>query len=249
VRNALGAAFGYFSILPVGRYALGAAPDAAALGALPVVGATVGALAGLLGWLVSLALPQPLAAALTVAALIVLTGAIHVDGFLDGCDAFVASVTPERRLEILKDPRHGTFAVAGMFVAGSLWLTALGTLAPRDYPAALAFSGALARAAVVPLAFIFPYAPGGQASQTFSARPAVWPLLATTGVLLVAAYALAPPLVLLVPAALVAAWLIARWVAPRLGGGLVGDAYGFAIVIVEIGVLTAIAAGAVARGG
>jgi adenosylcobinamide-GDP ribazoletransferase len=178
----------------------------------------------------------------------VLTGAIHVDGFLDGCDAFGASVSAERRLEILKDPRHGTFAVAGMFVAGALWLAALDAVPAGSFPATLAFSGALARAAVVPNAFFFPYAPGGRATDAFEVRPGIAPLVASLAILALAAYAFAPPFVALVPASLGAAHLIARWIARRLGGGLVGDAYGFSIVTLEIAILGILAAGSVASG-
>ncbi|MBD5653652.1 MAG: adenosylcobinamide-GDP ribazoletransferase [Candidatus Eremiobacteraeota bacterium] len=229
--------------MPVGKFALGPPPGPAALTALPLVGAVVGALAGTLGWIASLALSHALAAAVALGAVIVLTGAMHVDGFLDGCDAFIASVSPERRLEILKDPRHGTFAVAGMFVAGSLWLAALAALPPKDYPADLAFAGALARAAVVPNAFRFPYARANAPTEVLGSRPAALPLMLIFVALLAAAYVLAPALVLLVPAAVLGGWVVASWAAGRLGGGLVGDAYGFAIVILEIGVLIALAAG------
>lgn len=45
---------------------------------------------------------------------ILLTGALHVDGFADVCDAFLCPATPERRLEIMHDSRLGTFGVLGL---------------------------------------------------------------------------------------------------------------------------------------
>lgn len=234
--------------MPVGRFAAGPAPDATTLVALPLVGAVVGALAGSLGFGASFVLPHTIAAAIALGAVIVLTGAIHVDGFLDGCDAFIATVTPERRLEILKDPRHGTFAVAGMFVAGTIWYASLAAIPPVRYPAILAFAGALARAAAVPNAFAFPYARGGAVARAFVSRPAIVPLIAIITVITIAAFAIAPPYVAMVPVAIAISWLLGRSIARRLGGGLVGDAYGFIIVIVEIAVL-AVVAGAGSRGG
>ncbi len=234
--------------MPVGRFAAGPAPDATTLVALPLVGAVVGALAGSLGLGASFVLPHAIAAAIALGAVIVFTGAIHVDGFLDGCDAFIATVTPERRLEILKDPRHGTFAVAGMFVAGTIWYASLAAIPPARYPAILAFAGALARAAAVPNAFAFPYARGGAVARAFVSRPAIVPLLAIMTVITIAAFAIAPPYVVMVPVAIAISWLLGRSIARRLGGGLVGDAYGFIIVIVEIAVL-AVVAGAGSRGG
>ncbi len=218
-----------------------AAPDADALIALPVVGALVGALAGMIGDGASRVLGRELGAALALAALVILTGAIHLDGFLDGCDAFFASVAPERRLAILKDPHHGTYAVAGMFVAGCCWYAALVTLAPEREIAALAFAGALARAAVLPCAFAFPYARIGAAPRAFVTRPPIGAVVATLVVLAVAAYAFAPPYVLLVPALVALAFVLARTIARRLDGGLVGDAYGFLIVIGEVVATVALA--------
>ena len=135
-----------------------------------------------------------------------------------------------------------------MFVAGSLWLAALAALPPRAYPLTLAFAGALARAATLPLAFAYPYAPGGNETPAFATRPGVVPVVAVLAILTLAAYALAPPLGLLVPGALLAGRLMAGWIAARLGGGLVGDAYGFEIVILEIACVVAVAAGTAARG-
>lgn len=208
----------------------------------------MGALAGAAGWATSLAAPHLLAAAVALGGAIVLTGAVHVDGFLDGCDAFFASVATERRFEILKDPRHGTFAVAGMFVAGTLALAALVAIAPRAYPAVMAFAGALARAAAALNARLFPYAAAARPNAALGTKPPLVPILVTLVVLAAAGYALAPAFAAAVPLAVAASWLVARWIAARLGGGLVGDAYGFTIVLLETGVLCAAAAGA-GRGG
>jgi len=49
--------------------------------------------------------------ALMVAAPVWITGGIHMDGFLDTQDALGSCQTKERRLEILKDPHAGAFAI------------------------------------------------------------------------------------------------------------------------------------------
>ncbi|MDB5028156.1 MAG: adenosylcobinamide-GDP ribazoletransferase [Candidatus Eremiobacteraeota bacterium] len=217
------------------------APDAVALAWLPFVGALVGAIAGLAAYAVGLVAPHALAVATAFGLTIVLTGAMHVDGFLDGCDAFFASVAPERRLEILKDPRHGTFALAGFAVAGAFWLGALWSLEPSRYPIALALSGAAARWSAVIHARWFAYGRGGAPTRAFESRPPLGVL--ALGAVLVAA--LAFPLrgagVAAVSAALATAAVALVWARARLGGGLVGDAYGFAIVVAEIAALVALA--------
>jgi adenosylcobinamide-GDP ribazoletransferase len=50
---------------------------------------------------------------LLLLAWVVVTGALHLDGFCDLCDGLLAGQTPAERLQILKDPHLGTFALAG----------------------------------------------------------------------------------------------------------------------------------------
>ncbi len=226
-------AFGYFSIVPVRRAASAQAPGPAVLAALPIVGAAIGAAAGLCAWLVSFAAPQPLVTATAFGALVVLSGAIHVDGFLDCSDAVFPAVPPSRRLEILKDPRHGTYAVAGMAVVTVFWVAALGTCEPKKLPALLAFTGALARLAAVWNTRWTPYAPGGRVASALESGASLPPLLVESCVLVVASRFIAPWLWTTVPLSLVLAFALSRYIARRLGGGLVGDAYGFLIVCIE----------------
>jgi adenosylcobinamide-GDP ribazoletransferase len=85
--------------------------------AYPLVGLAVGLLPA-----AALLLPIPDAprAALALAAWVCATGALHLDGWGDCCDAAFAppkgdeAATRARRLEILKDPRMGVFGVAGI---------------------------------------------------------------------------------------------------------------------------------------
>ena len=52
-----------------------------------------------------------LQAAVAVLIPVLVTGGIHLDGFLDTSDALSSWQTTERRLEILKDPHTGAFAI------------------------------------------------------------------------------------------------------------------------------------------
>jgi adenosylcobinamide-GDP ribazoletransferase len=49
-----------------------------------------------------------------VVAPIIITGGIHMDGFLDTQDALSSYQPRERRLEILKDSHAGAFAIQGL---------------------------------------------------------------------------------------------------------------------------------------
>ena len=205
----------------------------------------LGAAAGFAGLGASRILPAPLGAVAAYGALTAFTGAIHLDGFLDGCDAFVASVPPERRLEILKDPRHGTFAVAGMFLAGSTALAALTALPPARYPAALAFAAALARAGTVCGAYRFPSAragPGARREPHFRAGGTCLAAVASSLALLaLAGRGAGRGGTALVPLGVCAALATEAWICGRLGG-VTGDAHGFTIVAIETGLVAALAA-------
>lgn len=232
--KALLAAFAYFSILPVGASRVREGPNAASIAALPLVGAVVGALAGLGGWLAAAYLGPIVGAAIAFVLMLVLSGAMHVDGFLDSCDALFASAEPSRRLEILKDPRHGTFAVAGMAIACVLSLAALIAFPAQRLPEVLAFTGALARACGVLPAVTYGYGGG--------ARSPAWACAIAFALLLAASFALAPFAWIAVPAAAAVSLLLARWIARRLGGTLRGDSYGFIIVAIEVLLLLALVA-------
>ena len=219
------------------------APDAATLAWLPLVGAVVGGLAGGAALGVARVAPHPLAVVTAFALAIVLTGALHVDGFLDGCDAFFASVDPARRLEILRDPRHGTYAFAGGAVVGALWLAALWCVPVDALPLGLACAAASARLGAVAHALVIPYGRAGEVTPAFAQRPPRWGL--ALDLVLVGALAVGLGVwrgVAVVVTAFVVAVAAAAFARVRLGGGMTGDAYGFAIVFAEVGALVALAA-------
>jgi adenosylcobinamide-GDP ribazoletransferase len=201
---------------------------------LPLVGALVGAIAGAIGYGFYAATHVGWAFAVAWAMVIALTGAIHLDGFLDACDGLLVTATPARRLEIMSDPRHGTFAVAGMAVLTVFWLVALVGVAPERLPLLLAWSGATARLAVLPNAWIFPYARAGALAATFVSGPNVVLFVLSFGAVEALAWFVAPLALLVAPVAIAAAIAGGAWSARRLGGGLTGDVYGALIVKVEV---------------
>lgn len=86
----------------------------------PWIGGVIGVCVGLVGWAGGCLGFHTgfLAAILSVLPLIV-SGGIHMDGYLDTIDALSSWQTKERRLEILKDPHTGAFAIIG---AGAYFL-------------------------------------------------------------------------------------------------------------------------------
>lgn len=90
----------------------------------------VGLVIGLLLWLAqSVAerfFPPVLVGALVVLAWVVVTGGLHLDGLADCCDGLLATTSFERRLEILRDPRVGTFGALGLILTLLLKTLAVG---------------------------------------------------------------------------------------------------------------------------
>lgn len=79
---------------------------------LPLVGLKLGLLWALLGWLLNLLkVPQTVFAALMAAYPHLVTGYIHLDGFMDVTDAIKSCRDLQRRQEILKDSHVGAFSV------------------------------------------------------------------------------------------------------------------------------------------
>ena len=82
---------------------------------LPIVGLEIGALWAALAWLCRLLnLPALVAGLVLCAYPFLITGFIHLDGFMDVTDAVKSWRDLERRREILKDSHVGSFAVIGI---------------------------------------------------------------------------------------------------------------------------------------
>ncbi|TMK63295.1 MAG: adenosylcobinamide-GDP ribazoletransferase [Actinobacteria bacterium] len=92
----------------------------------PVVGAAVGALVGVVWWSANLVFAPLLAAVLAVAADLLLTGMLHVDGLADAADGLLPHAARERRLAIMRAPDIGAYAVA---VVGVVLVTRVAALA------------------------------------------------------------------------------------------------------------------------
>ncbi|MGE7982454.1 adenosylcobinamide-GDP ribazoletransferase [Solibacillus sp. NPDC093137] len=86
-------------------------------GFLPIVGLLIGAIisSGVLILSRYSEISELLLAILIVIGLIVLTGGLHLDGWIDMSDAFFSYGEKEKRLEILDDPRTGAFGVISVF--------------------------------------------------------------------------------------------------------------------------------------
>ena len=185
------------------------APDLTKIPAwFPMAGAVIGVMvggAGALAWHLTTPL---LAGAVAVGVGLLITGAFHEDGLGDVADGFGGGHTVERRLEIMKDSRHGTYGVAAMTTSIVVRVAALGSMpGPLALFASAVAAHVLARTAAVVLMAAAPLARhrglGADYGQSTTWRVAAGVLATGTAL-----------------GALAVGW----WVAPLLAAALVGAA-------------------------
>jgi adenosylcobinamide-GDP ribazoletransferase len=245
--RAVAAAVSFLTVVPVARRLVLDGTDVARGSVLfPLVGAGIGALSGGIVWALGDPLPAFLAAVIGVAAGLVVTGALHLDGLADCADGF-GGRTPEDRLRIMRDHQIGTYGASALVLDLLVRIGALSALAGTKE--ALLFSlvaGALARTGAPLLSVMLPYAqarPGaGEALNAHPSQPRAAVALVLGG--LIAFFALAPSTsqyaASLATAAAVV--IVVAWTARRRLGGVTGDVMGAASELVEVAVLTVLVA-------
>ncbi|MGL4406666.1 MAG: adenosylcobinamide-GDP ribazoletransferase, partial [Notoacmeibacter sp.] len=97
----------------------------------PIVGIIVAFPAAFIFLIANVFWPPIISSALALIALTAITGALHEDGLADCADAFFGSNNKERRLEIMKDSRIGTFGALALVFVFALGWASLATIAER----------------------------------------------------------------------------------------------------------------------
>lgn len=226
-------AVSFLTILPLGYDK--ARPPGKAFAYFPLVGLLIGALL----LLVRAPLENNLSALLIVMVWVFITGGLHLDGLADSCDALFAPVSPERRLEIMKDPHIGTWGVVGVV------LILLGKFVAVQYAdlTLLLLAPASARVMIVIAAYALPYARQEGLGATMREGLGLTELMMALAYLWGSAVAFLlhrdVPALLALSAGVVCGLLLALWARRRLGGGLTGDVYGLLCEVTELVTLLA----------
>jgi len=201
----------------------------------PWVGAVLGGLQGLLWWGLEGRVPPLAQVALVLAAGLLLTGGLHMDGAMDTADGLAAG---ERLLEAMEDSRVGASGAQALALLLLLRTAALATLATAA-PLALPWAALWGRVAPLVAMARFPYLrPGGTAAfhrehwagLARELRPtALLVLLVVVIHMAVAGWVVAgigaSKAVLAGLAGLLPALVVPLWLGRRLGGHS-GDSYG-----------------------
>lgn len=243
-------AIAFLTILPAGSGRTQEGTGlASARGWFPAVGLLIGAALATLEvswrWILTGGSPggtmpataSVLLGAVVATVLVVLTRALHLDGFMDTCDALLGGSNPDHRLRILKDPHVGAFAVVGVGCLLLAKTAAISALPWQSRPWTLILVPCLSRGVMLLVMESFPYVGGaGLAGRILSNRGRGQMVFGLT-VTVVAGLALVGPwsLAMFALAALLG-WSVGAW-ATRLLGGVTGDVYGAVNELVEALVL------------
>lgn len=239
--SGLAVALGFLTRIPARQGVLAAGALARAAVWFPLVGALVGALLGGTRVLAELVLPAGAATVLALMVAVLVTGGLHEDGLADTADGFGAHVGRERRLEIMRDPRVGTFGLLALVLTLLLaWTLLSGLGAERCLRAAVA-AHVLARwAMLVHAATTPPARPDGAGSLL---RVGAAPLAAATVLAGAVTLAAAGPTAAAGAAGAALLAVAAMAAAARHAiGGFTGDTLGAVGKLVEIAVYAALAA-------
>ena len=238
----------FYSRLPTGTRAH-RPPDLERMAiVLPVASLLIGLLPALLLILGSLLeLPRMFAAGLAVAAAVIVGGGMTEDAIADAADGLFGGTTRERRLEIMKDSRHGTYGVAALCLFLLLRVAALSAMAVAEpYSAATVWLGSMlvARSGALWLTVALPPARADGASAG-AGRVGIAAFGQGTALALVLLLLLVAPAVGLpgfIAAALFGVVVVFGWSAlcQRLVGGQTGDLIGALQALIEIGALTGV---------
>ena len=227
-------ALAFMTRLPVGRNGpLTAAELSRAAVWFPAIGVVVGGVMATVHALAGLVTSATAATVLALAAAFLVTGGLHEDGLADTADALGAHTTRERRLQILRDPRAGTYGALALVLAVAFSVATLAPLHQDDFARTVVIAHVLARWSTLPQALLLPAARSGGSGSLLHPgrrRTATGTVMAIAVCLTVGG--LGPGAATFAIAAAITA--AGGWGAYRTLGGRTGDTLGAVNKLVEL---------------
>lgn len=235
------AALQFLTTIPLpGRRGVQMEEAGRSIGYFPVVGLVIGLILAGLNWLFGLILPVMVANALLLVSLVVITGALHLDGLADTCDGIAGHKSPEERWQVMHDSRSGGFGIVGVVLLLLVKYVSLNSLPASLAIPTLGFMPVVSRWAMAYAIFVYPYARPSGLGKAFK-EGASWPRFTmATLITFVVAVGLIPVFQLTGLVVMLAVWLITAIMATYFKSkfsGLTGDNYGAINEVAEASVL------------
>ena len=211
------------------------------VGYFPVVGLVIGLILVGLDGLFSFILPPSVTNILLLVSLVIITGAMHLDGFVDTCDGIAGHKMVEVRWQVMHDSRVGGFGIIGIVLLLLVKYVSLNNISASFMTPVLVLMPVLGRWAMVYAIFTLPYARPSGLGKVFK-QETRWPMFALAmlvtlivmvGLVWVTGFLLVFLIWFLiwVMTVAVAAYFKSKFV------GLTGDTYGAINEVTETGVL------------
>jgi adenosylcobinamide-GDP ribazoletransferase len=235
------AALRFLTSIPLpGKRELGPEQLGKATSFFPVAGLFIGGILALLNWGLGYILPPAVVNALLIAAIVILTGAMHLDGLADTCDGIAGHKSVEERWAVMRDSRTGAFGVVGILVVLLVKFVSLNSIPEDMMIPVLLFVPVVSRWAMVYALFAYPYARPAGLGTAFK-QATRWPqFTASTVITIVIAAALFPLFSLLGFILIIGIWIITALLVIYFRykfAGLTGDTYGAINEIAEAAAL------------
>ncbi len=229
----------FLTIVPCGRRQPFDARSA--LPFFPLCGLLIGAILTGIHSIAGLWWPEPIVAVLDVLGLVLLTGALHLDGLADTADGLYGHRTPEQALTIMKDSRIGAMGMISVVCCLAAKWAGVAHLAANDQ-IWLLLVPAYARSSVLLGVKTLPYGrPGGGTGHAFFQAPIRLPDFWGMGLLIGISMLAGWGFLSLNLAFTLIVFLVLRWYQKKIQC-ITGDMLGAMIEVIEAGLFIIAAA-------
>jgi adenosylcobinamide-GDP ribazoletransferase len=237
--RSLRSAMAFLTVLPVAT-AEGAPGERLGRAYFPMVGALIGLLAGITFGVMTAMTTPLLAAVAATAVMALLTGALHLDGVADAADGLLGGGDTARRLEVMRDPRLGSFGTTAIVLVLAGSVAAIASMTPARAIVALVIAGAMSRLAMLAVIAFVPYVrQSGLGSAAWGGHRAFDLILASVFVVAISLLDWRRAAAVLIVVAITA--LLISALARRRIGGATGDVYGATAELCQLSALVAFA--------
>ena len=205
---------------------------------LPLIGYIVGGLSAFVFWISSLYFSENVSIVLSMVVAILTTGAFHEDGLADTFDAFGGGWTKEKKLEIMKDSRIGTYGSLALILALLLKFSLLTEFKPNITVAVIFIAHVLSRLSPVVIIYFLDYVRIDSSSKV---KP-VGDGISFPNLLISFVFAIVPlfffrlETLILIPIMFLVQFVLALWYKKHLDG-YTGDALGASQQLSELAIL------------